>query len=440
MSYGKYASQLAYAAAQDPRVRANVRAAASSGARYLRQWANRTPRAQRFSASRPPSYGPGSEAGAMVSGRRGLSTGFYKGRFPRAKHAMAPSDALVNRYCANGYVVAQEVYGSTSDADCVYVGHSTYNSDAIGNAIASAVLRRLLRKIGFDPDEPSQEIPFNSYNDSSGFELRWNHISADGSITAEVYAIPNNTTLATLVTASGFGTRVTERFNKDDGFTRYDFDRIALYSLDGTTGRLAAEINLKREHIEVEVVSTLTVQNRTKPATGTATTTDAVDNQPLKGILYSCNSGVPTIATMGNSGLEQSNINGVILQQAVDLSPATYFREPPPAKLFTNCKRSVRVAMEPGDIKRTSLHWRVSGMFNTVIETKMTNIASTTGTIQVRKAPGKCEFMALEERLETGSSNLITISYECEKRYCARSWPGKMTAMLPLFSKLQMDN
>ena len=92
-------------------------------------------------------------------------------------------------------------------------------------------------------------------------------------------------------------------------------------------------------------------------------------------------------------------------------------------------------------MKRTSLHFRVSGTFNTVIQQKLTNQSSTVGPpVNLKRAPGKCELFALEERLETGSLNLITVAYECEKRFCARTWQGRKASMLPFFSQTVLNN
>jgi len=438
MSYGKYASQWAYGAVSRWNRDPALREAVYNGATELYQ------RGRSLSRS-ASSYGR-REAKVQARSARlgalgGRSTGYYRGRFPKPRRSHGVVDRMVAKYSSKGYTSCAEIYGTASDPDCVYVGHSTYQTDQMAIAIVGALLRSLLKKAGFDPDTPDQEIPFNSYNDSSGFELRYNTIDTDGATTANVYAIPNNTTLQTLIGNSGLFGLVAGRMNKDDGFSRYDLERIALYSLDGTTGRLAAEINVQREHVELEVTSTLVVQNRTKPATGSSTSTDVVDNQPLKGILYGIHNGMPTLATMGSDGLDGMNQNGVLLQQASDLSPAQYFKEPPPPKLFTNCKKWVHVELEPGSMKRTSLHFRVSGTFNTVIQQKLTNQSSTVGPpVNLKRAPGKCELFALEERLETGSLNLITVAYECEKRFCARTWQGRKASMLPFFSQTVLNN
>lgn len=432
MAYGKTARYLL----SHPYVRQQVARGAYSAGRMARSYI-----ASRMARPRRPL--PAAMA-VSTSTRRfpGMSTGYYKGRFAKRSSANDVSSRKLNYYSGRGYVTCQEVFGQCNDVDCVYVGHTTYNKPEIAKAIACATLRSLLIKAGFNPDSPQQEIPFNLYNQSTGFTLNWVEINADGAVTPVQYTIPDNTNLSNLATASGFYDRILSRMDKDDGSVRYEIDRIALYSLDfnvTATGRLAAEINLKREHIELEIISTLVVQNRTKPATGSGTTTDAVDNQPLKGYRYECSNGVPTVKTMGNDGLEKMLSNGVLLQQAVDLSPASLFKEPPPPRMFSNCRKYNRVALEPGEIKRSSIVWRVTGLWNTVIQQRLTSQKGVANE-NIGKAPGRCELFAMEERLNSGSSNAITIQYECDKKTMCRTWQGKLATMLPDYTQIEQNN
>lgn len=375
----------------------------------------------------------------------GTSVGVYKGPFKRAKKNVKSDET---KYLNNGYGLTVECFGRVDDADCVYVGHSTYDRDNLSRTIANAVVRKLLKKCGFNPDSPDQEIPFYAYNDSDGFRLSFTVIDNSGTIFPFNYDIPNDTNLENLTSNSGFLDAVRARMVAIDAHARGDFDRIALYSSDrngvSTNWRLAGELNLRTEVLEVWVHSTLTVQNRTKSASGSSET-DVVDSQPLKGYLYHMYGGVPKTKRMGLTSIApQTSLNriqtpGIILAQAVDMN-STYFKEPPVPSFFSNCGKSSYVNLASGDMKKTVVSSKWRGYFNNILIGKLKNV-SPDGLQQVTMyAPGKCQILALEERLNSGSTNLITVSYECERKMGAMLISTKKPTMLSAFTEYQLNN
>lgn len=371
----------------------------------------------------------------------GVSTHYYRGRFRKPRKTSKPKTQT--KYLSNGYLLTSEVFGKVDDLDCVYIGHSTYNRTQFARVIACAVLRKLLKKAGFNPDSPDQEIPFNGYNDSSGFELRWVRIAGDGTILPSTYVVPNNTSLETLATASGWQQAVYDLMNTQDGYSRGDFDRIALYSQDfnvTSTGRLAAEVNLRTEVLELYSQSSVVIQNRTKSAVGGSDSTETVDNQPLKGYCYNFAGGVPQQKQTGVSGLTRVIGDGIILQQSVDLSPATLFKEPPVPKTFSNCFASSYVRLDPGFIKRGSIVSKWRGYFNNIIFGKLKAVTPDGANQNVSYSAGKCQLFALEEALNSGSTNKITVNYECEKKIGAMLITGKKPVMLTGWHEQERNN
>jgi len=125
---------------------------------------------------------------------------------------------------------------------------------------------------------------------------------------------------------------------------------------------------------------------------------------------------VPQSKQNDNFSLSRNNFLGVMLRRAQDLS-SQVFKEPPPGKLFNNCTGTAKVALEPGTSKSGTVYHTFRGYFNNVIcqklKSRMLYVGGVTGGL-VEHAPGKMEMFALEERLNSGSLNLITVQYESE--------------------------
>lgn len=369
---------------------------------------------------------------------QGVHQGKFVGKFKKPRRSQGRVTRMKTQYQNSGYVCNKEVFGKVDSPDCVYIGHSTWDAPQIAEAIAIAALRKLCRKAGFNADSAEQELPFYAYNDSDGFQLSWTLIRADGSLYNSDYTIPGDTTLSSLATNSGFKSAVQDAMTSSVGTTG-NFDRITLRSSDrngvSTNWRLASELNLKTEVLKIFSKSTLMVQNRTKSASGSSST-DVIDNQPIKGFLYRMVGGVPQPKTMGSS-LNRATAQGIILKRAVDLSPAQLYKEPPVPSHFSNCYKSSYVGLQPGDMQRSSIMSQWTGYFNNLVSGKF--LQRYTGDA-VEFAPGKCELFAMEESLNSGSTNLLLANYEAEKTVGAVLISSKRPTMLAGHSELEINN
>lgn len=376
---------------------------------------------------------------------QGVSTAKYRGRFRKPSRKLPKVAARVLPYQNTGFLSTKEIYGKVDDLDCVYIGHSTYDAEEIALVVAIATLRKLFKKAGFNADSPDQALPLFNYGVASGFKLTWVTVRVDGTETETSYETVTGSTLRTVAAASGFRQQIVDRMMLIDGNNRGDFDRIAVYSKDnyatGTDWRLAAELNLRQEVLDVMCHSELTLQNRTKSASGDAST-DVVDNQPLKGFLYEFAGGVPTSKKM-NAGAPANRLNrvrygtGMILEQAIDLDPANLYKEPPNPKQWSNCYKSSRVNLEPGDMKKTVASVSYRGYWNNLICAKF---VTRTNTTLNQYSVGKCQLFAMEERLNSGSTNLITVNYECDRKIGARLISTKNPIMLSDYKETELNN
>lgn len=352
---------------------------------------------------------------------RGMSTASYSGKFKRARRKTSKQTNKLTKFQSLGYVNTREVFGKVSDPDCVYVGHSTYEARRLAQAIGCAMVRKLLKKGGFDPDSPNQEIPFYEYNNSDGFKITWVIRDPSGTMTPTSYITPDNATLESIVANSGLAAVILNRLENVDGFNRGSFERITLYSSDrnelATNWRLAAELNLQQEVIVVMSTSELVIQNRTKSDSGSSDV-EQVDNVPLKGYMYEFVGGVPQTKQLERFANTVNFRDGVLLARAGSFASPDYKKEPPVPKTYNNCKKSAYVGLNPGTMKNTKIssYWR--GYFNNIIMGRLTFRSSgvADATSVVTFSPGKCQMFALEERINSGATNPITVQYEVDRK------------------------
>jgi len=215
-----------------------------------------------------------------------LMPGTYQGKFALSKKAS--TKGLRDKYQKKGGVFIVENYGSVSDPDLCYIGHSTYNTECIRHSIGYAILRKLFKKgAGCDISTPYEVLPLKSHNASgvNAFKIIYHCRDTDGTEFNYGHDIDAAESLHTLL------------FKNAGGFCLYDFlnsalldnnaqniEDIFLYSHDNV---LAGRLDMSKEVLNIAMSSHMVIQNRTKGAGETgATVTTAIDVQPLKGPVY----------------------------------------------------------------------------------------------------------------------------------------------------------
>lgn len=369
----------------------------------------------------------------------GHSTGYYQGKFRKPTSRVKGLEKLQNYYMSTGTGKNIEIEGKVDDVDCVYVGHSTYCFSEMAANLCTAMLRKLFKKAGFDVEHVHQELPLYSHDNADGFKVQLVRLNGDGSKSVAEYITVDNDTLNSIAitnTWSGLSQKMFEIIQAaiDPPGVNAEFESLILYSSDrngvATNWRLASELDLRREKVEMYISSELTVQNRTKTADGGSTSTDTIDNQPLKGKLYQVRGGIPKMKIQGRPGLNYITDKGVILQQAIDLTPSGLFKEPPPRSIFSNVTGTSYVSLDPGTIKKTRIAHKYQGYFNYFIQRVLNMTIYTNSGTTISNAKGKAQFIALEERLNSGSANKITVCYEIDQKvFCKLKTTKKPTAL-----------
>lgn len=360
----------------------------------------------------------------------GSSSAVYVGRFNRPKKNKTTK---VEQYLSQGVMNYKEVYGDVNDPDVVYMGYSTYDEDLIFRTITQGLLKKLFKKAGIDIDSVNREIPITAYNDSSGAILKAIYKDAAGNIVTSNHTILNNESLNTLYNKVGLVDFYFTMVRAPQGiFTSSDYqlERIGLY----TSGdRVMAELNVMREVMQIEMFLTISIQNRTKGAS--AGTGDAdlerVDSQPLQGTVYEFSGGVPKSRVMGYN---ENPMNHLSLNDGIALNRGAQFedgyREPPPARAFSNCTKHAKSILQPGTIKRHYLKWYARGYFNNLMG-KWRASPNLTSAPLIAYCPGKSVVFCFEEVLNSGSANKITCSYEVDKKCGVKFITAKPTPMVP---------
>jgi len=333
----------------------------------------------------------------------------------------------LQKFQANGIVFNKETYGKVVSPDCVYLGHSTFDHDQLTTTICLAILRKLVKKAGYNPTTTKETFPFkDNITDSTGFKFQ---VVTENFETGAIVSYDHETvvtdTLESIITSIFIGQTFSfydymfRCIGQNDSITSPILSHVVLYSKDryGISGgdsnyRLKASLNMKNEVMKIYSHSRLVVQNVTKGAVSGSADDTAVDAQPLQGFFYQFAGGCPASKQRGNYGLSIIRSSGIILHRAQDLVPAEDFKEPPIPSTFNNCYKASKVGLEPGSMKRADITSNWSGYFNNVLYGSLT---TKRGATLVFNTPGKSQMIALEEALNSGSSNSITASYQCEK-------------------------
>lgn len=338
------------------------------------------------------------------------SSGFYKGSAPRARYV---KKTLENVALQKGFHGVFDTYGRIVDPQAAYIMHSTWSASHFGQIIIGAMYRKLFQKAGIQINERIEELPLASISSAVGFRLEFTVQNAVNSAGATyTYDTVEDDTLQSVIGAfAGVVTFFNNYFNNITAAVASEPYRLSLYSLDGAVWRLASTLNLQNEFIDLFVSSELNMQNRTSgdlAAAGDAAV-ERVDNQPLMCKIYEFSHADPRLRqnNAATDALNTAGVNGIKLIRGIEL-PLTFQHRPSP-KIWLNCKGSSQFILDPGNLKKTFIQWKIKGMFINVLKKLK---CYTTAANGLSGGIGKCQIVMFEEKLRTSGSNNLTIQYE----------------------------
>lgn len=366
-----------------------------------------------------------------------LMSGSYQGKF--ALSANKAFKGLRDHYQKKGAVFIIENYGQVADPDLVYIGHSTWNDGGVVNAIGLALLKKLFMKAyEFDPQTTVEELPLIGYPQSgpaSSLIVFDSRSSAGVRVTSE-YVIPDDASLETILNNSGLYSII---FNQMTQSNPLVLEKLYVYTQQaGGPSHLACQIDLNKEVLKLAMSSHMIVQNRTKAAADGSLSTTQVDVQPLKGPVYEFSIGTPKLKAETPIKLNSMINTGIILARAAEFggTDVTAYKEPPVKNAFQKCVKAGYVRLNSGALKSMTIGTDISGYYANVLFRLRVNESQG----QTKNCFGKSQLVCLEEELNSGSSNLITVQYECQHIAGAEFITTSNPNMQPGYAQSQINN
>jgi len=324
----------------------------------------------------------------------------YTGKFRKPTRRGANINSQYIKYGATSVV---ETAGTNTDANCVYVGHSVAPGLNLVRTIAMAIIRKMMDQCGVQVTLPTANLPPNceflvfSKNASTGALVTlWQYTPASGSMQFNTVSFSLADTLTTFY--------ATLPANND---LYLDKAAVSFIPVPGTSALnyvRGCELNLSQFRLHLKLKSTMKIQNRT--ATTDSAEADDVDNQPLQGRLYECNTAQPYWRGDSGFGLGNSYATGILVTGA-GINNA--LANPPNPKMIGAAKAS-NIVVNPGQIKTSALsHTKVGDVHKILSAIGIT----TTGITKGRQTFGKSKLYALERMINVGLSD-IKIVYEAE--------------------------
>jgi hypothetical protein len=370
----------------------------------------------------------------------------YGGKF--AMSAKKSSKGLRDKFQKKGAVYITENYGSLADPNVVYIGQSTYNIDCIVSCIAAAILRKLFR-VGAKLDQKTvyEELPLVAANppDSGpdGYKIVYFTQDSDGTQATFLHTIPNDQSIHLLATRTESAFRLIDNIRESMVVENPKvLQKVMLFQNDkdgaSNHSRLVYSMDLNNEVLDIAMSTHMVIQNRTKSATGGSSEITVVDSQPLKGPVFEFSSGVPKLKAETPLGLNVIRPSGLILVRAGELSGTDVisFIEPPVKALFNNVVKSGYVRLGAGTLKSMSCGAGCKGFYAAVLfKLRYNNDGGITS-----RAYGKSQLLCLEEELNSGSANNITLSYESQHIAGCDLTTTFSPNMQPGYSALEINN
>jgi len=365
--------------------------------------------------------------------------------------------AKTNVYETRGNSIIHEVYGNTSDANCVYVGATSIVPTDVLKCVTAALIRALFKKGGVilnDPNRPLYEYIYGAHN-SGAMSTHYYYQSINliyeeydnttGLYTGQNIAktILNSDTLKTLSEWAGFAAAFVATSSLAPNFENRRYLRLqwgfapdtggGTQTAQGDFPMVKASLNLQDCTIHLKGNVSLKIQNRSVNEAGDEDAND-VDNVPIEGRQYDFSSACPRPATQEGNLDRIPQQTGVLLARAVDMSTSG-FKAPPPPKFFVNCTRSQKVISPAGEMLTSHLS-SIDNIkdFNKFLY-RYASISQTGPSVTRHMGIGKHRMFAFEKVMRTASSELISVFYEASvKTQCYITEKSRSTAITDLYT------
>jgi len=382
---------------------------------------------------------------ALSPNKNKMPLAYNQGAFaPPTKYKSQNEDI----YTAYGAYKVNEQFGQVAGSESVYISANGFNITSFAYMLAMAMLRKLFRKIGKEITD--WEMLLTTSNYAKAYRLQMTYNTDAGGTNDIVYETVSNETLISLAYNSQIVTQIENYIQgiASDGI----LSNIDLAIIDNETttnvppvrfelARHIGSLNLKNEKVKLFMAQTVTVQNRTKGAGEGGNQVDVVDSQPLKGYLYYFKKNTPQVK-MQNFGttiwgpFERTTPGGVQLVHSNSVGIDASMKDPPSPHFFSNCSKASYVKLEPGAMKKFHVENTIFKYYPEVIRA-----ATIFSGNQYFKRQNICDtiMLGLEEVLNSGSSNKITVQYEAENKTGAYFVTGPLPTMKKVYDQNEVN-
>lgn len=339
------------------------------------------------------------------SGKWGGATG-YIGRFRKPNRKTAVRDSL---YLKNGAHLAQEVAGTFSDAECAFVGCSSSPAFQTLKVVCMGICRKMFES----GSRQSITNPMSIISGSNGMTVRFRAKEGSTGVISNSMVYANALGFSLEELATQFTTILISNRVMSISLRPFSLD---YYTTTNVVPH--AFLDLSNLDVFIKTSTTLKVQNRT--ATVEGEDAEDVDNQPIKGYLYTGSGMQPRNNVDVAVAFDCNTVNGMILKSG---SSTNSTQDPPHPGTFKSAK-AVAVYVNPGQVKITRFFVEKKIDFWKFV-TQITPEALI-GNQSYVQSFGQWRMLALEKIIDVGT-NPILVAYEAEydlKSYCCpRSKP-----------------
>lgn len=382
-----------------------------------------------------------------------MGSGQYVGKF---KKATKKKDTW-STHLSKGFCNVDEINGTVSDANCVYVGHSTVSSVQTFELVSQVILRKVFEKVGRlnIVDVKRHLLGFQGF--ATGYRLELVFVntvtgaitstSYDTIATESIYTILGDNANAVAANWPGWANLWLPYIRGSGGANPPTSipTELRLYRQENISGASsylgAGSIDLGNEKIHYKSVSAIKIQNRTQTGSGSSEA-EAVDSNPLIGIHYTFKSAAPIIKALGAVSQNRSYLftsigsgNACMVARGGQFPVGSVFNEPIEPRSFTNLKGSNKVQLNPGNIKSSKLYYSVTMSLNRFMKS-LNDEVDGGKTINV---PGSFEMYALEDIINIDSSVNIKIAYEVNRKMGCSLTTHKRTIAQGLFTQQSLS-
>lgn len=335
-----------------------------------------------------------------------------------------------------GIVTKVEAGGVLSDAQAVYLGHSTCANKYVIDTVLKALCKQIFKRLKWDVNNCDQtDWGGNAVNGLSyDFTVRSSPATGIGGIVSlGLQSLTTPFSLTDLVNhiVGHLQTALTAG-------VQYEFYKMNVFIKTQTTIGVyfpAMTFDLKQMKFDIKIQSILKVQNQTFSNTDASDpnrdTKDDVQANPLIGYLYRKTKWANHLELKGVIGgspiplATADNVTGVLSftgSYATDLE----LKKPPTKAYQVGCNRQSYVTVEPGSIISSKLYTTAKFGFNKFVQLFMLPLDANTN---FQTAFGTTALFGLEKAiagLQTNQS-LISLQYQVDNMYCVVAKPGTST-------------